>query len=81
MSTVISPPALREAHVRRAYVVLLFLYVRIFSDFCETNYLNIYQPDVHEICRIAETFAVDEQTVSAVILPRCPMFLLCFYCP
>ena len=29
-------------------------------DFCQTNYLNIYQTDLHEICRICRTLAVDK---------------------
>ena len=35
----------------------IFLY---FSDFCQTNYLNIYWTDLHEICRIGRTLAVDD---------------------
>ena len=30
-----------------------------FSDFCQTDYLNIYRTDLHEICRIGGTSAVD----------------------
>ena len=64
---IISPPALREVHARRAYVLLFFVYLKIFlvyfSDFCQINYLNIYRTDLHEICRIYRTFVVDEQSV------------------
>jgi len=35
----ISPPALRKALARRAYILLLFK--NIFNNFCQTNYLNI----------------------------------------
>jgi len=31
-----------------------------FSDFCQTDYLNIYRTDLHEICRIGGTSAVDD---------------------
>ena len=34
----------------------------ILSDFCQTNYLNIYQTDLHEICRIGRTLVVDERS-------------------
>jgi len=36
---------------------MFFLY---FSDFYQTNYLNIYGTDLHEICRIGRTLTVDE---------------------
>jgi len=39
----------------------------IFSDFCQTNYLNIYRIDLPEVCGIDRTMAVDER--SEVILP------------
>jgi len=68
----ISPLALREAQVKRAYLFIynenrtkvhnvLLLFKNIFSDFCQTNYLNIYRADLHEICRIGRTLAVDER--------------------
>jgi len=47
--------------VRRAYVLLQF-YLICFSDSCQTNYLNIYRTELHEICRIDGTFAVDERS-------------------
>ena len=34
----------------------------IFSDFSQTNYLNIYRTDLHEICRIGRTLSVDERS-------------------
>ena len=33
-----------------------------FSDFCQSNHLNIYWTDVHEICRIGRTLATDERS-------------------
>ena len=33
-----------------------------FSDFCQTNYLNIYRTDLRKICRIVRTLAVDERS-------------------
>jgi len=34
-------------------------------DYCQTNYLNIYQTDLHEICRFARTMvAVDKRPGS-----------------
>jgi len=33
-----------------------------FSDFCQTNYLNIYQTDLYEICSVGITLAVDERS-------------------
>jgi len=52
--TFISPSTLHEVHARTTYAVLLFK--NICSDFCQTNNLNIYQNDLHEICRICKTF-------------------------
>ena len=43
---------MREAQARRAYVLLMFYFFIYFSDFCQTNYLNVYLTDLHEICRI-----------------------------
>ena len=39
--------------------VLLFYYFYFFIAFCQTNYLNIYHTDLHDICRIYRTLAVD----------------------
>jgi len=36
-----------------------FIYFYIFSDFCQTNYLDICQTDLREICRIGRTLDVD----------------------
>jgi len=44
---------------RRAYALLLF-FSYIFSDFRQTNYLDIYQTDLRKIYRIGRTLAVDE---------------------
>jgi len=35
---------------------------KYFSDFYQTDYLNIYRTDLHEICRIGRTFAVVERS-------------------
>ena len=39
----------------------MFYFINIFSDFRQTNYLNIYQTDLHEICTTGRTLAVDER--------------------
>jgi len=57
--TYCSPAALREVQARRAYALLLF-FSYIFSDFSYTNFLDNYRIDLHEICRIGRTLAVDE---------------------
>jgi len=44
----ISPPA-----------VLLSFKKNIFRDCCQTNYLNIYWTDLHEICTVGRALAVD----------------------
>jgi len=46
----------------RAYVLLLFLFKNIFSDFCQTSYLNVYQTDLHDTCSIGRALAVDERS-------------------
>jgi len=52
-------PAAREAQTSRTYVLQLFS-KNIFSDFRQTNYLNIYWTDLHQICRIGRPLAVEE---------------------
>jgi len=57
----ISPPSLREAQARSAcFDYVLFL--SHLNDFYQTNYLNTYWTDLHEICRIGRTLAVDERS-------------------
>ena len=52
INLIISSPALHEAHARVIFADVLFFFKEIFcSDFCQTNYLNIYRTDLHEICR------------------------------
>jgi len=58
-----SPPALREAQARWAYVLLMFFIFKIFLVTCHTNYLSIYRTDLHEICRIGRTLAADERPI------------------
>jgi len=48
--------------------LLMFYFLIYFSDFCQTNYLNIYWTDLCEIGRIGRTLAVDER--SEVIFHR-----------
>jgi len=49
---IFSPPALM-------FCAVLF-FIICFSDFFRTNYLDIYQTDLHEICRIGRTLSIDE---------------------
>jgi len=42
----------------------------IFSDFCHTNYLNIYRANLHEICRIGRSLAADEELKLFFTPPR-----------
>ena len=46
--------------LRRGGCLCCFLFKK--CDFCETNYLNIYRTNLHEICMICRTLAVDEQS-------------------
>ena len=39
---------------------LIYLFFFIFNDFCQTNFLNIYLTDLHQIFRVSRTTAVDE---------------------
>jgi len=43
-------------------VLLIFDLKNIFSDVCQANYLNIHRSDLHGICRIGRTMAVDERS-------------------
>jgi len=37
----------------------MFFLCFFFTDLCQTNYLKIYQTDVHQICIFGRTMAVD----------------------
>jgi len=50
--------------------LLLFLFIFIFSVFCQTNYLNICRTDLHEICRIGRTLAVDKRAEVIYFDPK-----------
>jgi len=66
----VSPAALREAHARTAYLLLMFCYFFTqFSDICQTNYLNIYWTDLHEIFMIDRTLVVGECLEDIVFDP------------
>ena len=70
----VSPPALRKAQARRAYVLLMFKKV---TDFCHRNNLNIYLTDLHEICSVGRALAVDERSsyfFNPSTLPWQPIF-------
>jgi len=55
---VFSPPALLEAQAQRAYVLLLFkIFLLIF-----VRPIISTSTDLHEICRIGRTLAVDERS-------------------
>ena len=45
-------------------------FFHIFSDSCQTNYLNIYQTDLHEICSDGRTLAVDERPAVSFFMPQ-----------
>ena len=47
---------------RRGGLVFCCCFKIYFSDFCQTNYLNIYRTDLRKICRIVRTLAVDERS-------------------
>jgi len=40
------------------------------NDFCQTNCLNIYQTNIHEICTIGTTWAADERSEVSSMIPR-----------
>ena len=56
-----SPPALRACFA---------VVSKYFSDFCQTNYLDICQTDLHEIYRICRTLVVDERFVVIASIPH-----------
>ena len=60
---VFSATALRKAQLDEEGLCFAgVLFKKYFNDFCQTNYLNIHQTDVHEICRIGRTLTVDERS-------------------
>jgi len=56
----------------KGYVLLMFYFLDIFTDFCQTKYLNVYRTNLHEICRIGRTLAADER--SEVIFQHMKLF-------
>jgi len=42
--------------------VFLFILCLFFNNFCQTNYLKIYQSDLHKICGVGRNMAVDDQS-------------------
>ena len=55
-------------------------FLKIFNDFSQTDYLNIYQTDLRQIFRVGRTMAVNDQSeisfsISLVILPRQSIFV------
>jgi len=45
-----------------------FIFLLYFSDFFQTDYLNIHRTDVHKICRNGRTLAVDER-FEVILVP------------
>jgi len=59
-----------EAQARTAYLLLMFyIFFTQFSDICQTNYLNIYWTDLHEIFTIDRTLVVGECLEDIVFDP------------
>jgi len=67
----ISLPALREAPAGRAYVLLMFFIYLYFTDFCQTNYLNICRTDLQRTCWDGRTTAVDLKLIFRFLGGRC----------
>ena len=42
----------------------------IFNDFCQTNYLNICQTDLRQICRVGIIMAVDKRPGIRFSIPQ-----------
>jgi len=42
--------------------MLLFSFILLFNDFCQTYYLNIYRTDLYRICRNGRTMVADEKS-------------------
>jgi len=53
-----------------ANVLTMFYFFDIFSDFSQTNYLNIYWTDLHESYRIGRTLAVRKRSEVIFSIPR-----------
>jgi len=52
------------------HFAVVFLFKNIFSDYCQTNYRNIYWADLHQICRIDRTLARDERPEVSFLIPQ-----------
>ena len=48
----------------------MFYISNIFTDFCQTTYLDIYETDLHEICTVGRTLGVDERSEVFFDPPR-----------
>jgi len=64
-----SPLGLREAEGGLMFC-LRFLFIYFFYDFCQTNYLNIYQTDLHQISRIGRITAADQRSEASFSIPQ-----------
>jgi len=65
---IVGPLAQPKAGLR-ADVFLIYLFIFIFSDFCLTNYLNIYWADLRQISRVGRAVAVDERSEVSFSTP------------
>ena len=68
-----SPPGRYAAATWRAIysaAVFNFLYIFIFNDSCQTNYLKTYGTDLHEICTVVRTMAVDDLSEISFSIPE-----------
>jgi len=69
---VLAHPGLREAQPKAGlcscYAAVSFLYS--FHDFCQPNYLNIYQTDLHQICRVGRITVVYEQPEVSFLIAQ-----------
>ena len=44
--------------------------VLLFNDFCRYNYLKIYRTNLHQVCRVGRTVAVDERSEVSFLIPH-----------
>ena len=55
-------PASRKPKVGYMFCCCFLFFFYIFSDFCQTSYLNIHLTDLYEICRDGRNLAVYERS-------------------
>jgi len=70
LRALISSPGLRKGGFMFCPCFLFIYFSFIFNDSCQTSYINIYRADLHQICRVGRTAAVNERPEVSFSTPQ-----------